>query len=101
MIGAMVRIAVTHVGLVIAPTGAEVADAAGLAVRSTAIGGALEKRAQPFRGDAVLGVPEGRELRAGKPVTEIQSPWWSTASKPTPAPHGNALRRPSCRSVIN
>ena len=31
----------------------------------------------------------------------LRSPCLSTASRPTPAPHGSDLRRPSCRSVIS
>src|SRR6516162_4774036 len=73
VIGAVVRIAVPQPRLVIAAAGTEIADAARGAMRAGAIGGAAEELPELHAIDAGVHVAEGRELRAGEPVTEIES----------------------------
>jgi len=101
MVGAMVGVPETRIRFVVTAPGAQISDAAGLAVGPFAVERLSEERAETLTVDAAVTLPN---LGISDPVNRWQrfrSPSPSTASNPTPAPQGSDLRRPWCKSVIN
>src|SRR6185437_8555788 len=72
VVGAVVRVAETRIGFVVTTAGAQIANAAGLAMRAFALHGLVDEGAQACAVDAGGHIAEGGQIGAREAMTQIE-----------------------------